>query len=100
MKMKKKGLGKLKINVKMAEDCSEFSWDQNSDEFKILDNEKQEDQFIPTKSITCSFNFPLIVSDTLRDEIRTKERNDEIIWIVEELYIANSVAANNEEILK
>lgn len=100
MKMKKKGLGKLKINVKAAEEVSEFTLDQDSDEFKIIDNGKQDGHYAPAKNLTCSFNFPLLASDTLRDEIRTKERNDDLIWIADEIYIANSATASNEEILK
>lgn len=70
--MKKKGLGKLRINIKAAEELSEFGRDHDPDEYKIIDNGNQDEKPVVNKKSACSFKIPIHISDTLRDEIRAK----------------------------
>lgn len=79
MKMKKRGIGKLRLDIKLAEACSEFSsLSDQEGELSTLATELDK----PTARRKCNstiFGFSADSINCLSDEFRSKDRTDDII---------------------
>ena len=99
MKMRKKLLGKLKINVKLAEGWSNLKIDDNVNLLCTTGKDSQDQLDLYPKITTDYHSYSSIPSNPKKYEILSCKRDNEIVWIDENLYIANSASAGNEEIL-
>lgn len=97
MKMRKKPSLKLKLNIKLAENYSEFNSDQEGALTTMA--ESYEKQSSSTQPKTGLFNFEEDAFSFGSDEFLACWETNNITLIHNNLYIGNAIAANDQELL-
>lgn len=92
--MKSKLKAKLKLNIGLAEQYSEFSEAQTDNNNDLGDGEMLDVSSLKEKTKSAEFDFPP-GAFSFNDEILVNRGDIDITKITESLYISNAVTGNN-----
>ena len=96
--MKSKLKAKLKLNIGLAEQYSEFSEAQTDNNNDLGDGQMLDVSSLKEKTKSAEFDFPP-GAFSFNDEILVNRGDIDITKITESLYISNAVTGNNSLVL-